>query len=158
MGATLSPFDYGKYAAALNLTSPLRSALRGSQIGGLIGVPVGAYRYLKAEDPKASDLYKPVLTGAALGGLAGGATQHLMNNGLNKKLDDQMSGWDVMRGNEIFSNAIRDAKMNGSATPVTDATSIFQPARNAHKKRIAETLTERYGDNNVFSLKTHRGY
>jgi hypothetical protein len=48
--------------------------------------------------------------------------------------------------------------MNGSTTPFADASAIMTSARKAREKAVAEALLNSHGDNDVFKLRTHRGY
>jgi len=137
---------------------PMESAARGARIGGLLGLPVGAYQYFTSDDPSVKDALKPVATGAALGGLAGGLAQHRINAPIHDSFKSQMTDWETTRGRKIFEGALQGARMNGSTTPFADASAIMTPARKAREKAVAEALLNIHGDNDVFKLRTYRGH
>jgi hypothetical protein len=137
---------------------PMESAARGAQIGGLLGLPVGAYRYLTSDDPSVKDALKPVAAGAVLGGVAGGLAQHRINAPVHDSFKGQMTDWEATRGRKIFEGALEGARMNGSTTPFADASAIMTPARKAREKTVAEALMGVHGDNDVFKLRTYRGH
>ena len=154
----MTPGQYAEWAAGLRLRTPLQSAVRGAQVGGLLGLPVGAYRYFKSDDPSARDVLTPVGVGAALGGVAGGLSQHRLNAPVRDAFKSQMTDWEVTRGGQIFTGALEGARMHGSPTPFADASAIMTPARKAREKTVATALMNAHGDNDVFKLRTHRGY
>jgi hypothetical protein len=154
----MTPEQYGHWAAGLKLRMPMESAARGARIGGLLGLPVGAYRYFTSDDPSVKDALKPVAAGAALGGLAGGLAQHRINAPIHDSFKSQMTDWETTRGQKIFEGALQGARMNGSTTPFADASAIMTSARKAREKAVAEALLNSHGDNDVFKLRTHRGY
>ena len=154
----MSPEQYGHWTAGLKLRTPMQSAVRGAQIGGLLGLPVGAYRYLTSDDPSIREALKPVAAGAALGGVAGGLAQHRVNAPVHGSFKGQMADWEATHGEKIFQRAVEGARMNGSPSPFADASATVTAARKAREKTVAEALIGVHGDNDVFKLRTHRGY
>ena len=154
----MTPDQYGQWAAGLKLRTPMESAMRGAQYGGLAGLPVGAYRYFTSDDPSAKDVLGPMAVGATLGGVAGGVGQHLVNKPISKNFKDQMTAWEATKGEQIYRSAIDAARNYQSKTPFADASAVISPARKNRERVVAEALMNAHGDNDVFKLKTHRGY
>lgn len=154
----MTPGQYAEWVAGLRLRTPLQSAVRGAQIGGLLGLPVGAYRYFKSDDPSARDVLTSVGIGAALGGVAGGFSQHRLNAPVRDAFKSQMTDWEATRGGQIFTEALARMKAHGSLTPFADASVIRSARRKAREKTVATALMNAHGDNDVFKLRTHIGY